>query len=51
MKCVRVLAQACMCVCVSVCVYKSRVRGSLTGGDYGPWQARIRTMCSTKGQI
>lgn len=47
----------CVSICVYVgagmyaCVYKGRVRGSLTGGDYGPWQAGIRTMCPTGGQI
>lgn len=37
-----------VCVCkgrhMSVCV-SAESEGSLTEGDYGPWQARIRTMC------
>lgn len=43
-----------MCLCEHryVCI-KARQGGALKkeGGDYGPWQAKIRTMCPTGGQI
>lgn len=46
-KCVCVYVSAGVCVCERLCIKA----GSLTEGDYSPWQARIRTMCPTWGQI